>query len=333
MLSKALWWKEYKQVKWIIWLFPVIHFLTLGLQRLDTWVLDDEERIEHALRYAVDTAGAFGGGDLESSSRMVLTLVLAVLAGMLTGAERRNGIQEMSFALPYSRKQLFWTKWMLGLGLIVISVAVNSVIDMIVIHNSPIAEYFNLRYHGFQMIYSCFVLMSVYSTVLFIGTLSGSMAAQMIFSAILAYFPVGLSALIGKFMDVHGYGYTNYYGSSDSFNGFMEDISLVKYLYINMDYAYDLPITVPAVYLILASIGGYWAYSRNKCENNGKLMLFPAGETVLKIGFVICASLLGAGFLSSIFRNELVSYYIGLLGSLVLSTILIRWLTRVRLKV
>ncbi len=333
MLSKALWWKDYKQVKWIIWLFPIIHFLTLGLQRLDKWILDDEERIDHMVRYVVDAAGAYGGGDLESASRMVLAILLAIMAGMLMGAERRNGVQEMTFALPYSRVQLFWTKWMLGFVLILISAAVNTVIDMAVILNSPIHEYMNLRYHGFQFIYTCFVLMAVYSTVLFIGTLSGSMASQMIFSVILAYFPVGLSVLIERFLDVHGLRSMNYYGSGDSFNGFMEDISLVKYLNINMDYAYDLPILIPAIYLIISLIGGYAAYSRNKCENNGKLMLFPIGETVLKIGFVICASLLGAAFLSSIFRNELVSYYIGLFISLVLSTLLIRWLTRIRFKV
>lgn len=334
MWIKALWWKEYKQVKWLVWLFPVVHFLALGLQRLDKWFLDDERNIQRAIAAVTDTSSAYNGGDLESSARMLLAILLVVLGGLIIGAERRNGVQEMAFALPYSRQQLFWTKWMLGFAIIVVTVVVNSVIDMSIMLSSPISEYFNFRYHLFQICYSCLILLAVYSTVLFIGALSGSMASQMIFSIILAYFPVGFSILIQQFLDVHNIGGSNYYYYSiRPFDNWMENITLLKYLFMNMEYAHSLPIVVPAVYLLAATVGGYAAYTRNKVENNGKLMLFPIGETILKIGFVICTSLLGAAFLSSIFRNELASYYIGLLLSLVLSTLLIRRLTRVRWKV
>lgn len=342
MWSKALWWKEYKQVKWLVWLFPVVHFVAVGLQRLDTWYLDDEERIRMQVQYITDATGAYSNGVMESTARVLLAVLLVVIGGLLVGAERRNGVQEMTFALPYSRQQLFWTKWMFGFSLIAGSVLLNSILDMIIMANSPVSEFFNLQYHLFQFVYTVFVLIAVYSTVLFIGAISGSMAAQTIFTGILAGLPIGFSLLLQQFLDVHNlerWTYTYYssdvysYGWYNPFNQFMENISLIKYLFVEMERENSYPILVPAVYALVSTVGGYAAFAWNRVENNGKLMLFRIGETVLKIGFVVCASLLGAAFLSSIFRNELISYYIGLLVSMVLSTILIRRLTRVRWKI
>ncbi|WP_127585135.1 ABC-2 transporter permease [Paenibacillus koleovorans] len=335
MWNKALWWKEYRQVMWLVWIFPIVHFLLLGMQRFDKWILEWEEKSRLYPRTITDMAVAYNNGDMESVTRVILCLLVALLGGMLLGAERRNGVQELMFAMPYTRKQLFWTKWMFGLVLIMGSTLLNSAIDIAIVLNSPIASFFSFNYHLFQCVYTIFILMAVYATVLFIGTISGSMASQLIFSGIFAALPIGFSVLLEVFLEVNGWERVRYYTDSypSSLNMWMENISLVSYLYMGMEYTDALPIIVPGVYLLLFTVWGYWLYERNRLENNGKLMLFPIGETTLKIGFVVCTSLLGAAFLYGIFQNKAFMYYVGLLVSIVFSTLLIRRMTKVRWKV
>jgi acetoin utilization transport system permease protein len=331
MWDKALWWKEYKQVKWLVWLIPIVNFFFLGLQRMDKWILDDEKNISSNLNMIFDASSAYGNGSLEIGVRVLLSILLVILAGLLVGAERRNGVQEITFSMPFSRQRLYWTKWMLGFVLIVSSLLLNTIIDILVVQASPIAEYFSLRYHLFQMVYNMFILTTVYASALFIGTLSGSMASQLGFCAIFALLPTGLSPLIHEFLYVHAIG--NFNDKSIGFNRIMDDISLLKYLSANLDVLYDLSLITAFVYLIVSTFGGFAAFSRNRAENNGKLMLFPAWESVLKVGFIICCSLLGAAMMSGLFNNRLMSYYIGLLLAFVVSTLVIRHLTRIRWKV
>jgi ABC-type transport system involved in multi-copper enzyme maturation permease subunit len=73
---------------------------------------------------------------------IILALLVILMAGIQIGAERRNGTQEMSFALPFTRERIYWTKWMFAFALIVSSITLNEIIDAVVVINSPISYFF-----------------------------------------------------------------------------------------------------------------------------------------------------------------------------------------------
>lgn len=141
MWVKVLIKREIRQARAIIWILPIIHFLLLGLNRINRWFTGDQEMIDHFLSYTNSMLEAYEYGSPESSSRMWLVIALFILALIQLGAERRNGVQELLFSLPYTRRQIFINKWLVGVGLLAGSLVINTGIDMIVMANSPVSQY------------------------------------------------------------------------------------------------------------------------------------------------------------------------------------------------
>ncbi|MDG0795226.1 hypothetical protein OMP38_33660 [Cohnella ginsengisoli] len=104
--------REYAQARLFIFAVPIVHFLTLGLPRMNRWLWSGWTR-ESVKDYMFSTAGnpihrIYENGIHEVAGRYWLLLAAFVLALVQLGVERRNGSQELLFSLPYTRGQIFF---------------------------------------------------------------------------------------------------------------------------------------------------------------------------------------------------------------------------------
>ncbi|TFE19839.1 ABC-2 transporter permease [Cohnella luojiensis] len=336
MWVKSLMLREIRQARAMIWIIPLGHFLMLGLQRYNEWFMGGEDLIALRVRFANSMLEAYQYGNMESNSRMMLVLALFVLALIQIGAERRNGAQELLFSFPYSRRSIYVTKWLFGVGLLAGSLLLNTLIDMAVMASSPVSSYFSFAFHANEFLYSMLTVTALYTLALFLGAISGSIASQGIFSGLVFVLPLGLWVLIERFLRVHDIYLSNgrYYSYRDQYQ-FYRYFSPDYYLFVQYPFLSAKYVIGMAALLLLAGWGGMAAYEKNRAENNGKLLLFPVWDRILQVSFVACFSLFSALFVSEMLSmsNELIWYYAGLLAGAFIGLSLIRRLTRIRLKI
>jgi ABC-type transport system involved in multi-copper enzyme maturation permease subunit len=333
MWAKALWSREYAQARLFVWGVPVIHFLALGFGRLNQWILDPAA-VGRAERYAGsgDILAAYQNGDLESFGRVWLLLAVCVLALVQFGTERRNGSQEFLFSLPYSRRRIFFTKWLFGASLIAGSLVLNTAIDMIVVAASPMAPLFSLNYHLTEIGYSAALLLAAYSAAVLIGTVTGTAPSQSVFLVLLGILPIGTYALLDESVRIMW----NDRGFPDTFfyEELQDALNLSHFFFLQHDF---VTWQKTFVFLLLAAAlaaGGMWSYERNKPENNGKLILFGWLELVCQIGAIALASMfcgmIGAGLIHA--GEARIGYAVGFAAGFAVSLLATSRLRKVRLK-
>ncbi|MFD2330720.1 ABC transporter permease subunit [Cohnella sp. GCM10020058] len=338
--------REYAQARLFIFAVPIVHFLTLGLPRMNQWLWNGPgTNLLDRLQTSAFTHGdlyryVYDNGAHETAGRYWLLLAAFVLALVQLGVERRNGSQELLFSLPYSRSDIFLTKWLLGAALFGGSLLLNTLIDATVLAVSPASAFLRGDYFAVQFGYSLLVVLAGYTCALLIGTVTGSVASQTILTGVLAALPILFVELLDSSLQAHGIqmsrreGYDSYspvmWGDRirSWFNFF--NYSSAQYLEIKWGKALFL-LALTAASLAL----GRFAYSRNPTENNGKLVIFKSAETVLRYGFVLCASMVAGMLGTELFRlnaGDRLGYDIGFVLGCVLSAWGIRKLLRMRFK-
>jgi acetoin utilization transport system permease protein len=333
MWVKALMLREIRQARAMLWIVPIGHFFTLGLLRYNYWFTGEQRWIDQRINSVHDMLGAYQYGNFESGSRMFLMLTLFVLALIQLGFEKRNGVQEMLFSFPYSRRSVFVTKWLFGVGLLAASLLLNTFIDMVIFASSPVSSYFNLAYHANEVLYTLLSVTAIYSLAMLLGAISGSIASQSVFTFLVFILPFGIWTLVNEFIQVHsGVNPSTYY---NWYYSMQQNFSVQSYLTVRYDEISFKEVVIMGLLLLITAWGGLIAYERSRTENNGKLLIFEGWERVMQVSFVACFALLSGMFLSSVFetQNRIVLYYIGLIAGLFLGMSIIRRLSRIRLKI
>ncbi|WP_027094446.1 ABC transporter permease [Cohnella thermotolerans] len=341
MRVRALWSREYAQARLFVWAVPIVHFLAFGLLRMNKWLFVEPDVADVRL-HAVEISSqpvlqAYEYGGFETTARLWLLLALFVLALVQIGTERKNGTQELLFALPYSRRQIFLHKWLFGLALLTGTLVANTIVDMLVVLWSPIAPYFSFAYHMAEMGYSWLALAAIYSLVLFIGTITGTVASQTILSLLTFIVPMGFISLVTNSLEVQGVRLQRPLdgdvGMPAWYDRLQDGLNLITYVTIPFDRLSWEKAAALFVLLLLSFVCGVLAYERNRTENNGKIMIFGGWEIVLRVGFVLCFSMIAGLFVSALVEfDEQIGYDIGLLVGFVLSALVIRKLTGMRFK-
>jgi hypothetical protein len=258
--------------------------------------------------------------------------------------------------MPFKRKDMFLTKWLFGV--------VNIISVQTVCWVSMYSIYKGSFHHAYQVFtpfhfyfgYATIFLISLYTFVLFIGTIAGNIISQSLLSGICLFLPFGLPVLISGFIYVH---------SEDSvktnvcFECKYEDTFLyaspfnpITKFHIEFDYypAYDhdkdgnivssnlnkepnhsrIPsgwklLSPLSFTLLFLSLGAY-LYTRSPNEQNGKILLFPWLQKWFIGCTVLCFALLGGQIFGA---NILWSYYLTFFGagmiSYIILTRLLKW--------
>ncbi|SEG39003.1 ABC transporter permease subunit [Paenibacillus sp. UNC499MF] len=341
MLSKALWKKDYKQAKLLLWLMPAAGFLFLVFNRMNKLIILELGTIERQLqlmREHPENATIYSFGYEFTHYRVALAVLALGVAVLLIGMERRGLHQDFTFSLPFKRTQIYLNKWLLGFVFILGSVLFTNLLDMTVILLSPFHDYFTLSVHVREIFRSTLILTAWYTIVLFAGTFTGGALTQILLSLVACILPMALMSMIGSFFSVHGPGYREVLNPViRRYLEYLNPLSLVTGGYSTA----SLYLFVICMVYILFFLGaGLYAYSKNKPENNGKVILFPGLEPYF-LWFIVGCGALFAGLVAKDFntvafypyqKSGVFNYYFGFFLGGAIVYFLLRFLLKRRFK-
>lgn len=348
MFHKALWMRNYKQGKYLIWAFWIVTLFLLPLRYWDSAnsVIQQMKWVkQHPSDGPFYYSHYFNAGDVT----IFQIFVLIGLACVLIGWERSNQSIDLLFSMPFKRKDIFLSKWMLGVvhivGALSVSFLLMYIIKKTTIHN----QYQDFTYYVQYFFYAYITLISIYTFTLFVGTLAGSVFSQGALSFIFLFLPIGLFMLGSFFVYVNfSIDEKTYYTWGNTIGKCFESLSIALPLtelgfgyslhpdndpkfWIHMPHWYDAVISV--IYTAVSLVLGIKLYERTPNEHNGKILLYEKLYKAFLVSVVVCFSLFGGMFLTQILSNEhsLVLYYIGVVIFGVLSYFITKCLMNLRM--
>jgi hypothetical protein len=344
MFKHALWKKEYRQAKLLLWLIPIVCLLFMGVAQgflIWNWLT----YYEHTYNHDVSAESFYTVIDwLFLMRNVVLALLMVILAASLIGVERRNLQNDFTFSLPFSRAHVFLIKWGIGVVFLAGALLSNTIIDVLIILFSPFADHLNGSYHIKDVVFTVIIITGIYTFALFIGTITGSAAAQTILTGIFSIFPLGFMAIvtffvyvnlgrdIGNVVHVFNAPIFNLVINSTLFFHVVGGREIVAGEYIH--------IWGPLSYIVVFLPLGLYCYRNNRLEYNGCIILFPQLQPVFKVGVALCFALSLGMFLTVLtvdFDSNrsvlLLSYYLGFIGGGLVTLVLMRKIMKIRFKV
>ncbi|PFE05733.1 acetoin ABC transporter permease [Bacillus cereus] len=337
MFHKALWMRQWKQGKYIILLFWLISLYQLPYkyyQAAQTALNQSKMKLDDYVYYYSYSFNTFDNPFVTQGA------ILIALACLLTGWERNNQSTDFLFSMPFKRKDIFLTKWLLGV-LNIITVHIICWISMYGIKNISFHNEYQVftPFHSY-FVYATVVLIAIYTFTLFIGTITGNIFSQSSLTAILLFLPYGSVLLISGFIYTHTQWSLEAMGEIEvQTHEYLQHVGIISPLEsfsINYDYhpietfddygnklssvLQDNPMehtSVPSPWTLLTPFAyimiflplSIFLYTRTPNEQNGKILLFPSLQRWFMLCTVLCFGLLGGRILGG--RDALLSYYIG----------------------
>lgn len=351
MFHKALWMRNQKLAAPAVWavylsLFFFLPFFFFGeAQSLQTQV--DEFDLQ-----ASQLSFSFHGVQIA----LFMTLILVGFASLLIGPERTTHSTDLTFSLPFKRKDIFLSKWMFGAVHITTGLLVNLLLCMLIVRFTILNEIADATFLLEFMILVIPFSIAIFTFSMFIGTIAGSMISQFILSFIFLFFPIGFFSLIGTFLMFHGVQLDMLNGLNEgSLNTFGDFIATATLPVPVFEFAYYtdvvdniygsvsdhtrmpnyLILLSPLIYFAVTFPLGIWFFSCTKNENNGRLLVFEKGKRFFSFGVILCFALafgMAGGNLFSSFNNpSLISYYFSASIGAVLSYFVLRKIMNIRL--
>lgn len=336
MFHKALWLRQWKQGKYMILLFWLTSICMLPYQYYTT----ARAELYQSTRVIEDYTYYYSYYFNPFENALPQGIVLIALACLFIGWERNSQSSDFLFSMPFNRKDIFFTKWLIG---VVNIVAVNLIcwismygIKTMTIHN----EYQIFKPFHIYFLYITVVFIAVYTFALFVGTIAGNAFSQGGLTGLLLCLPFGLLVLTYGFLSAH-------IGSSEEAlskkydniaNSVLQTtvVSPLAFFTINYDYNPDITfdkkgnilsetpkknpmestripskwtLLAPLTYIVMFLPFGAFLYARTPSEQNGNLLLFPKLKSLFLPFAVLCSAL--AGGLVASEMDSLFSYYTG----------------------
>lgn len=336
MFHKALWLRQWKQGKYMILLFWLTSLYMLPYQYYTA------AKTELSLSKIVEDGYTYHYSHYFNPFDHALPqgIIIIALACLFIGWERNNQSIDFLFAMPFTRKNIFLTKWLFG---VINIVAANIIcwISMYAIKNITIHnEYQIFKPFHIYFIYITVIFIAVYTFALFIGAIAGNAFSQGGLTVFLLCLPFVLLALTYGFLSAHIAGSDE--SLSKKYNKVANSViqtsivSPLAFFTIDYDYYPDVKVdekgnvisespkknpmedtSIPSPWTLLAPITyiviflplGALLYTRTPSEQNGNLLLFPRLQTLLLPFAVLCSALAGGLITSEM--DSLFSYYIG----------------------
>ncbi|RFB18091.1 ABC transporter permease [Bacillus sp. HNG] len=333
LFNKALWLKNYKQSKFVVWgLWLVCLYFPY---KLNNYLSIEENSLLHWDEWGNSEPYTLHFGNfLEVGLFQVLACIL--LATALIGLERTNQSFDFTLALPYKRSDIFFSKWIFGVFHLTVAVAVSVLISMFVLGNSLLNEYLPLAALGYYFLIALATLIGVFTFSLFIGLIGASFVSQFAFSLIFLFLPYGLYNLVMQGISTHYRAITGDYFIKEKYGiqGFDVYAENLSFPLLLLDFEHGINeifvwkqatflselsvIIIPILVTILSLYLIKRLSTRIKSENNGKILAYENLLPYLKVGVLICFYLFGGMVFGQSNRyNEppnLLSYHLGGLG-------------------
>ena len=347
MLSKVLLKKDWKQVSllWMLLVFLGVVAFTVPvwtqMQVYEEQIRDMQENpsdYSDILREDVETMNTedfFNSnsdyvylGGLESLIPIGIVIFLfvifgALMASVLIGSERNSQMSDFSMSLPYTRTQLYISKWVIGSTGIVAATLIGGALMFLIIRLSDYS--FLLDGNEVKVLgLIVFLLLSgisFFSVSLWMGSFGGESISQVVWTFVALVFPMGIVALIQGSLIAFSpnLSYTlfdevfesvpmrilsplNNIVNTDMYSIFDSRAEWTEFLTIGLSSS--------IVFIVLTFGLGLWMFKEAPQENNGRFFMFSNWLWLIHIVIVICFAMLGGVFFSGIFYPQSVMLYV-----------------------
>lgn len=306
LFHKALLYQNYKQTKIVVWVLAVLFILALPIQTMfsiESWASrsysgPDGYTFELS---EFDILSIFSHGLFQ----LVIPVTIVLLACLLIGVERNTRRMDFTFSLPFSRRQLFLTKWLYGTIIIFVFHGITFLLAYWMMYISEFA--YGLSIVTINQIYFGPIVSYIllFTFALFVGTFTGEMVSQFVLTWIFAFFPYGIIFLILYLFDIH-------YIPSFPMPDWIHYLNVVYYLV-----EYHTTATIWGVIgIILLTVLGVMIYEKNKVEHNGEFLIFKQLHPIFLVWITVYFSLFGGIVVSSIvpwnaLTLRVIAYWIG----------------------
>ncbi len=291
LYHRALMYKEWRNSRGlilgllglIIYTYPLT--LLLGLSQAASLGLESAYLPTRAVINRIRMASIDG-------TSFLIILAVVILAAWLIAEERRRSTIEFLLAMPFSRAQIVFNKYLLGVGAITATCLVNGLMLAAIITGNAetLAGHLDIGMVVSWAAAQAVVLTLVFSFTMVSATIAAGILPSVIFSVIFMAFPAGLAALLRD--NVASLLGLSYHEATQAlaFLRVADDITLLNYFTAREAVLSRWPI------LVLTSLVLLWVAARlfeeNPMERRGELLMFPGLEIVLRIGVTVCTMLL-----------------------------------------
>ncbi|MBE7010136.1 MAG: ABC transporter permease [Ruminococcaceae bacterium] len=285
---------------------------------------DKESLLERAERFP-DTISSLL---LNDGGMFVLLVAAAVLLALCMVRYLQNvRSATLLHALPVTRTELYVTSLLSGFILMAIPILVNALILMGMNLWGDYAKILPLPiiadWVGGQLLSGAAIL----SFSFFVGILTGSSIAQLVFIFVFCFLPVGLTALCSYLLDGWLFGYTS--NGADEVLEFLLQITPIYYpQFVNSEPIWWIPV-LAGIYILLFLGLGLWLYHKRDAERAGDVTAFDFMRPLFLYGVSICTMLVGSAFVRSVGSLDgaphvLLALFFALLGYAVAKALLLK---------
>ncbi|MDG5786346.1 ABC transporter permease subunit [Evansella sp. AB-P1] len=337
MFHKGLWYQNYKQTKMVVWILLVLFVIHLPFQTillLESWRSHVKHMNEHFPGQQVEFH-AFEIYNLyfQGIFPFIVMFGIIFLACLLIGVERNTRRMDFTFSLPFSRKDMFLSKWLYGMLLIFVFHIVNFFISYFTFMQSEFSSELG-KVTLIEIFYGPLIgYLLVFTFALFIGTITGEMISQIALTFIFGIFPIGVMILVQSLIEVH-FGYSRFWIENLQW---VENITIFNFV-LNHQGNEFLDLLYPLIGIALFTILSIFLYERNKIEHNGEFLIFKQLNPIFLVGITICFALLGGIIISSLApwnatTLRIIAYWIGVGIFLLFSYLITRRLLRMNIMI
>ncbi|PRO64669.1 hypothetical protein [Alkalicoccus urumqiensis] len=326
MFKKALWFQNYKQSRFVLGILFVLFVIQMPLQAIltiETWN-ERAAQADQAEEYVYEVQSweveAIFSDDLFS---LMVSGAILLLALVLVGLERNTRRNDFTFALPFTRTQLYLAKWLLGTGTILLFFLLNFFPSYFIIQQSDFSYALTLItapdiFWGPLLGYLFF-----FSFCLFIASLTGEMMSQTIITLVTAFLPQIIFTLLQELMRVHDF-FLFTIGAVPRWVDY-----LTPGLYAVGEMSDVIGMSLSCIFIGLTLWAGIFFYHRNRVEYNGEFLLFKQMTVPTAVLLVILVAFFGGMIVSSLApwganALRIISYWIGFCTFLLFALIVTR---------
>ncbi|MET3683020.1 ABC-2 type transport system permease protein [Alkalibacillus flavidus] len=293
MFPKALWMKEWKHNALIsvsVFIAFLLAYFLNAILSLDTWRTMAEKSPQYWEQNKTWQINSLFSPEIFGIIAIGLVILLA---GFLIGLEKSAKRHDFSMALPFSRRQMFLTKYLYGMLTIVLGYSLSYWLAILIINQSEFSDLMS-SVEVFEVFITPLVTyLFIFAFSLMIGSITGEIKSQIALTFIFMFLPQGLLMLTAQLIEVHGGNF-----NPGQIDWVVTDLFWVMYFTPGM---YDqLSVWTPAVALVIVSIAGLWLFEKAPSEYTGDFITYRTLHPVFLVGIPVCSVLLGGLLVSSV---------------------------------
>lgn len=334
MFHKALWMRNWKQGKYVVLIF---FFSTLYFLSFEYYEAAEQQQYLFFHPESMGETTFYYYYSFYSSNSFWLAIITIALACILIGWERHNQYVDLLMAMPFKKRDIFLSKWIFGTFFILISFLINWILMYFIYTSTIHFEYQSFGPFHRYFLYAITSYIAIYTVSLCIGTFTGSIISQSVFSITFCVMGMGIFSLLLFFFMNH----TNVLQENKNYamhekiyelNKRIDISSSIMNFSIHYNYDpkaqsheengkiiqrgpashsyYSAKVMLVSIFYTISSLFlGIFLYTRSPNENNKKIFLFQKYQSLWIWGTTLYFAFIGGQILNRF--DLLFTYYVG----------------------